>query len=263
MKTLERQESYGLFLEQLRSAPARILLLDYDGTLSPFCANRELAIPYPEIPPLVMRIMQTDTRVVLISGRPAREVVLLSGIHPHPEIWGSHGLERLRPSGAYEITPLPPQQQAGLSLAARCLRAQGLHRHLEMKPGAVAVHWRGLGGDAVEGIKAQVNRFWLPLLDEYSLNLLEFDGGLEIRVSGSDKGDAVRTILGESSREAAVAYLGDDQTDEDAFRALKGVGLTVLVRSQSRPTAADIWLQPPEHLICFLKEWVRASGGEL
>jgi trehalose 6-phosphate phosphatase len=263
MKTLERQESYGLFLEQLSSAPARILLLDYDGTLSPFCANRELATPYPEVPPLLTRIMQTGTRVVLISGRPAREIVRLSGIHPHPEIWGSHGRERLRPNGAYEFTELPPQQQAGLSLAARSLRDQGLNRHLEMKPGGVAVHWRGLGGAAREAIKAQVNRFWLPLLDEYSLNLLAFDGGVEIRVSGPDKGDAVRTILGESSREAAVAYLGDDQTDEDAFRVLQGVGLTVLVRSQSRPTAADIWLQPPEDLICFLKEWVRASGGEL
>jgi trehalose 6-phosphate phosphatase len=263
MKTLERQESYGLFLEQLSAAPARILLLDYDGTLSPFCANRELAIPYPEVPALLVRIMQTGTRVVLISGRPAREVVLLAGIHPHPEVWGSHGLERLRPDGRYEVAPLPPQQQAGLSLAVQSLRAEGLHLHLEIKTGSVAVHWRGLSADSAEAIKAQVNHLWLPLLSEYSLNLLEFDGGLEIRVPGMDKGDAVRTILGETSREAAVAYLGDDLTDEDAFRVLKGRGLTVLVRPQSRPTAADIWLQPSQELVCFLEEWIRASGGEL
>jgi trehalose 6-phosphate phosphatase len=262
MKTLERQESYGLFLEQLSSAPARILLLDYDGTLSPFCPNRESAIPYRGVPPLIARIMRTGTRVVMISGRPAREVVLLSGLEPHPEVWGSHGLERLRPDGRYEVTHLPPPQQAGLDLAAQSLRAQGLHRHLEIKPGGVAVHWRGLGADAVESIKAQAERLCLPFLNEYSLNLRAFDGGLELRVPGADKGDAVCTILSESSRGAAVAYLGDDLTDEDAFRVLKGRGLTVLVRPQSRPTAADIWLQPPQELVYFLEEWIRASGGE-
>jgi trehalose 6-phosphate phosphatase len=263
MKTLERQESYGFFLEQLSSAPARVLLLDYDGTLAPFCASRDLALPYPEVPPLVEQIIKTGTRVVLISGRPARELVPLAGINPHPEIWGSHGLERLRPDGTYQISPLPPRQEKGLSFAAQSLRAAGLDRHLEIKPGGVAVHWRGLSVDSVKSVKSQADRLWLPLLNEYSLHLLEFDGGLEIRVPGQDKGHAVRTILGESSREAAVSYLGDDFTDEDAFRVLKGRGLTVLVRPQSRPTAADIWLEPPQQLICFLEEWVRASGGEL
>ena len=100
------------------------------------------------------------------------------------------------------------------------------------------------------------------MLAEYSLTLVEFDGGLEIRVPGQDKGDAVRIIVSESHPGAAVAYLGDDQTDEDAFRALKGKGLAVLVRPQSRPTAAEVWLQPPQELIRFFEEWLRASRGE-
>jgi trehalose-phosphatase len=81
-------------------------------------------------------------------------------------------------------------------------------------------------------------------------------------VAGPGKGDAVRAILQESDSRVAVAYLGDDQTDEDAFHALKGNGLTVLVRPQSRPTAADVWLQPPQELLQFLQEWLRASGGQ-
>jgi trehalose 6-phosphate phosphatase len=36
--------------------------------------------------------MRKNTRVVLISGRPVREILLLSGISPQPEVWGSHGL---------------------------------------------------------------------------------------------------------------------------------------------------------------------------
>jgi len=98
MKALERQISYAAFLDQLRSASTRVLLLDYDGTLAPFTVDRSLALPYPNVAERLMRIMKTGTRVVLISGRPAREVVSLIGIDPHPEIWGSHSLERLKQS---------------------------------------------------------------------------------------------------------------------------------------------------------------------
>jgi trehalose 6-phosphate phosphatase len=263
MKALERQICYAAFLDQLRSASARVLLLDYDGTLAPFTVDRSLALPYPNVAERLMRIMQTGTRVVLISGRPAREVVGLVGIQPHPEIWGSHGVERLRRDDSYEICQIPLQQQAGLSLAVQLLQAVQLDSQTEVKPGSVAVHWRGLTPGQVDEIKSKIRHLWLPVLTEYPLSLLEFDGGLELRVPGCDKGDAIRTILKETSPNAAVAYLGDDQTDEDAFRALKGRGLTALVRPQSRSTAADIWLRPPQELIEFFDNWLQASGGEL
>ena len=219
MKVLERHVTYGPFLERLRSAPARMLLLDYDGTLAPFVVDRTLALPYPEVPPLIVRIMAQGTRVVLISGRPVRELLLLSGISPQPEVWGSHGLERLMADGRYEVSSVPAHQDY-LVAAATLLRDAGLERQMEVKPGGVAVHWRGLDPGKAEKVAKEA-------------------------VSG-----------------AAVAYLGDDQTDEDAFHALKGTGLTVLVRPQSRPTAADVWLQPPHELILFLQEWLRASGGQ-
>jgi len=132
---------------------------------------------------------------------------------------------------------------------------------MEVKPGGVAVHWRGLDAARAEKIAKEVSRLWRPLLERAPLRLLEFDGGLEIRVAGPGKGDAVNAILRETTPGAAIAYLGDDQTDEDAFHALKGNGLTALVRAQSRPTAAEIWLQPPHELLQFLEEWLRASGG--
>src|SRR5882724_11775644 len=200
MKVLERHITYGPFLERLRSASARVLLLDYDGTLAPFVVDRALALPYPEVPALIGQIMAQGTRVVIISGRPVRELLLLMGISPQPEIWGSRGLDPVK----------------------------------------------------AEKLAREVSRLWKPLLDRAPVRLLEFDGGLEIRVAGPGKGDAVRVILKEAGLEAAVAYLGDDQTDEDAFRALKGNGLTALVRAQSRPSSADIWLQPPHELLRFL-----------
>jgi trehalose 6-phosphate phosphatase len=54
------------------------------------------------------------------------------------------------------------------------------------------------------------------------------------------------------------AYLGDDVTDEDAFKALANKGLRALVREQLRETVADIWLIPPVELREFLKRWIKA-----
>ena len=59
-----------------------------------------------------------------------------------------------------------------------------------------------------------------------------------------------------------MAYLGDDLTDEAAFRALDERGLGVLVRPKLRATSADIWIRPPEELLDFLRSWLRAEGVE-
>jgi trehalose-phosphatase len=249
-------------MERLRSLPCRVLLLDYDGTLAPFHFDRTRAFPYSEVPELLAQLIGLGTRVVLVSGRPAPELVRLSGIVPPPEIWGSHGLERLLPDGRHELEPLIAQHAQTLERAAELLRVNGLASRLESKPGGVAVHWRGLASGERSSLRRRVLELWSPFLADGGLNLLNFDGGLELRAPGKNKGDAVRTVLSETDANAAVAYLGDDQTDEDAFRALKGIGLAVLVRPARRLTSADVWLRPPKELLDFLREWLRAAGGE-
>ncbi len=265
----EDQKIYSAFLQRLQVAPQRILMLDYDGTLAPFRVNRDQAFPYPEVPAIVAKVMAVGTRVILISGRAARELMLLSGIQPHPEIWGSHGLERLKTDGRYEVVKLPELQQRGLSLAAQGLLADGdgngrpgrLELHTELKPGGIAIHWRGMESSEIENLRAEAMRAWNPLLQDYQLYILPFDGGMEIRAIGRDKGSAVNEILKDADPDASAAYLGDDRTDEDAFRALKGKGLSVLVRAEHRATAADLWLKPPGELLQFLEDWLLACGG--
>jgi len=55
-----------------------------------------------------------------------------------------------------------------------------------------------------------------------------------------------------------AAYLGDDTTDEDAFQAINGLGLSILVRPVWRPTAAQLWLKPPGEVLHLLTRWLEA-----
>jgi trehalose-phosphatase len=145
-----------------------------------------------------------------------------------------------------------------LAHADRWLRDQGLHHRAEFKTGAVAIHWRGLDESMMAETRGQVLLGWLPIAQTTPMELLEFDGGIEMRMPGRDKGDAVRTILDEVGPEVPVAYLGDDITDERAFLALGTLGLSVLVRPEWRETAAALWIRPPEGLREFLARWLRA-----
>jgi trehalose-phosphatase len=262
MKVVEQYDICTAFFDKLRRASRRLLLLDYDGTLAPFTPDRMRAFPYRDIPEIVSRIMAANTRVVLISGRSARELLFLSGIHPQPEIWGSHGAERLFADGSYEVDAPDAEHRMALQTARRAFIHAGLTDRIETKPGSIAVHWRGLSATQQRGTETEVRRICEPLVRQHALELLRFDGGLELRAPGKNKGDAVHTILSESGQNVAAAYLGDDQTDENAFRAIKGRGLAVLVRPEARATSADVWLRPPEELGRFLRDWLQACGAE-
>ncbi|MCI0350371.1 MAG: hypothetical protein L0Z53_13180, partial [Acidobacteriales bacterium] len=140
-------------------------------------------------------------------------------------------------------------------------KQEGLEQQAELKSGAVALHWRGLPTSAIEELRTSGYRMLAPVACEHNLLLTEFDGGLELRVRSSSKEHAVRTLLAEIDVDAPVAYLGDDLTDEDAFRTLNDRGLTVLVRPVFRTTTAQMWLRPPEGLVQFLCDWIRACGA--
>ncbi len=247
------------FMDTVAQSPVSVLLLDYDGTLAPFCLTRQEAFPYPGMTALLQEIIANGrTHVVIITGRNAREVIPLLAVQPRPEIWGCHGLERLRPDGACETHRVEERVLHALADAHHWLRHQGLHNRAEFKTGAVAIHWRGLDEAAAAETRSQVLLGWLPIAQSTPMEMLEFDGGIELRMPGHDKGDAVNTILDEIGPKAPVAYLGDDLTDERAFRALGTRALSVLVRPEWRKTAAALWIRPPEGLREFLARWLRA-----
>jgi trehalose-phosphatase len=245
------------FASRIAHAPARVLMLDYDGTLAPFHVRPELASPYPEAAEALREIVAAGgTRVVIVSGRPADELPQLLGLDARPEIWGSHGWERLTPDGRRIVEEPGAAAREALAAAAEAVRrVMPEGARLEMKLASMALHWRALSESAAAKLKQDAAAAWKSHVDGKTLELLPFDGGLEVRAVGCNKQYAVKAILSETADDAAVAYLGDDVTDEDAFRAVKLRGLGVLVRPEFRNTEADVWLRPPGELAEFLRQW--------
>jgi len=250
------------FFALVRTADESTLLLDFDGTLAPFRIDPLQVRPWAGVPELLAEIHKLGTtRIVIISGRPAAEVASQLGLSSL-EIWGLHGVERRFPDGRVELDQLLPQEHDTLAGARKAIRsaAFGQRIRVEDKWNAVAVHWRGQSPQTSEALLKVALSLLQPFGTAPTMHLLQFDGGVELR-AGRNKGDAVRLLLNEMHIDAPVAYLGDDTTDEDAFRALTGRGLTVLVRSRWRPTSAALWLRPPTQLRGFLSSWVNALRG--
>ena len=237
-----------------------LLLLDYDGTLAPFHVDRFQAVPWPGARELLQQIQdQRITRMVVVTGRPAAEIGALLGLREAVEIWGLHGFERLHPDGRQERELLPEPVKRKLDGLHEQLGRDSFGGLYEAKPNAAVMHWRGVSAEQAAAVEQRTRALFEPLAHGQGFRLLPFEAGLELR-AGRDKSAAVDALLAECADCGPAAYLGDDLTDEAAFRALRGRGLSALVRPELRETAADVWLKPPEELLEFLRRWLEAAG---
>lgn len=241
----------------LASSREKLLILDFDGTLAPFVPNPSDARPYPGVCELLQDIIDCGARVVFVTGRDCRELPGLLGLARPVEVWGSHGAERMRLDGVVETKELSPLLRQGLDEAHSEAEQAGYASALEVKPGCISFHLRGMEKDQREVALETVQALWSPIATRTGLTIHSFDGGLELRGFSSNKGVAVQTLMGEMAADPLTFYLGDDLTDEDAFVALGQSGIGVLVRRQLRQTAAQWWLRPPEELLAFLKMFAR------
>jgi trehalose-phosphatase len=201
--------------------------------------------------------------MAVITGRPAAEIAPMLQLDPPLEVWGLHGGERLYPDGRRELEQAPAATQAQLEELRQRLKRDPLGGLFEDKANGVVMHWRGATRRQAGQIEQRTRALFEPLARMEGLALLDFDGGIELRV-GRNKGGAVRAILAEEDSASPAAYLGDDLSDEAAFQEVNGLGsrgLSVLVRRERRETAAELWLRPPAELKSFLERWSTAEAS--
>ncbi len=246
-------------LRAVASGPS-LLALDYDGTLAPFRVERMEARLPGELHALLAALVGCPrTRVVIVSGRPIEELAALIDLDPEPELFGAHGWERRLPDGSRADHELPGAVATLLEAEWRSLSAELSEQRLERKRASLALHLRGLDRGEAATLEARTEQRWSAIAEDLGLELRRFNGGLELRHPGRSKGDVMRELLEEQPSGTISAYVGDDETDEDAFRALAGRGLAVLVAEQPRETAAEHVI-PHDGVGPLLEAWLEQAG---
>ena len=208
-------------LDDLCGRRPLLLASDYDGVLARLRDDPAAAVPEPGVAPLLSRLAAADgVTVALVSGRGVEDLRTTSGLSG-PFRWvGSHGAEFDGPI-AGELAG----RRDALAAALRPLVDAVPGARLEVKPASVAVHVRPVA-DAAVGERLLADVAAGPGADP-TLTAKPGKAVLELAVTDADKGSAVVRLAGELGA-AGVLYLGDDVTDEDAFRALAD-GVTVKV----------------------------------
>jgi trehalose-phosphatase len=252
------------FWQDLRYAKRWLLLLDYDGTLAPFHVDRMKALPYEGVVDRLEPILALPHgRVVVISGRQIEDLKHLLRLRHPVEIWGSHGREHLLHDGQYRLLDLTADERRVVDALTAGMRELGFEGQLELKPAAVAVHWRGLPEEEQKRLNESAEKLFAESKPPETLEMMPFESGVELRSRSRTKGQVVAEILAEETGEIPAAFLGDDWTDEDGFAEIRGRGLGVLVRPEVRDSCADYFLTPPEELLRFLEEWLENAKVSL
>jgi trehalose 6-phosphate phosphatase len=210
----------GSALRTLAGRRPLLVSSDYDGVLARLRDDPSDAVPEAGVAEVLARLAAVDgVTVALVSGRGVADLQSTSGLSG-PFRWvGSHGAEFDGP-----LTGELAGRRDDLAERLAPLVAGTEGARLEVKPASVAVHVRQVADRvAAASLLADARS-----RADSSLTLKPGKDVLELAVTDADKGSALRRLAGELGA-VATLYLGDDLTDEDAFRALGADDVTVKI----------------------------------
>lgn len=250
------------FWQEVQNAPHRLLALDYDGTLAPFHVDPMQAYPLDGVTDVLKALARCGhTAVAVTSGRPVYELLTLMG---ELDIFfvGCHGYEVLDPARGLVIYSPEPRQLEGLERALEMASEYGYLHKVEVKIGSLAFHTRGVPLDTASRMEAHMFREWSQL-SEFGLGCRRFNGGVEVHCKGWNKGDSINRLLRSQPPGTLPVYLGDDATDEDAFRLMRARGIGIRVGVVSNSTAAKGFVKDCRGVVAMLEHWVElfSNGG--
>jgi trehalose 6-phosphate phosphatase len=254
-----------------RLAPSPLLVaLDIDGTLAPI-ASTPAGAAVPELTKVTLRCLTRleQVQVALVTGRSAPDGQRMVEL-PGTWIIGNHGMEWIEPGGAIRVNNAAREAAPRIAAAAAMLNAQ-LHdirgAIIEDKRWTLSVHFRLASPSdrpTMEQALDDVARR-LDLRVTHGKQVYELRPPVEIT-----KGTALlelARVLGIRDGVGALFYAGDDRTDEDAFRALRGLAngaVTVHVGGEAAgdlTTSAEFSVPDPAALRQLLDWLVLHRGG--
>ncbi len=247
---LESSEAIAARLQGSRPA----FFLDYDGTLTPIVSQPEDALLSADMRDVLRELAGLCT-VAIVSGRDRSDVeplVALDGL----VYAGSHGFDIKGPDGLRMEHEGGRDCLSDLAEAERELNAQiGAvpGARVERKRFAIANHYRNVADADVPRVEKAVREVAArhrKLRISHGKKVLELRPDIEW-----DKGRAVLWLLEalQLDRSGVLPfYVGDDVTDEDAFKALADVGIGVLVGQPDYLTNATYGLRDTGEVGDFL-----------
>ncbi len=236
----------------LAEAGSPLLFLDLDGTLAPLVQRPARATIPLTTQRSIRALRRSGARVVLVSGRSVAGVLRVSSM-PVDAVLGDHGA---RASIGGSITPWLPADRTRLGRAVAAVEAlieatPGIL--LQRKDRSLAIHLQIAGGHEDGTVREVARR-----LRAAGLRVLRGHRVLDAQLPGVHKGAAVRRWL-QREHPDAVLYAGDDTTDEDAFRALRGRAMTIAVGP--RATGAAFRTRDPATFASWLARLADARRG--
>ena len=245
-----------------RAADSGTLLVacDYDGTLAPIVDDPDNAIPMPgTIEALADLAALPATWVSLVSGRSLHALVALACPPRAIGLIGSHGAERVAPSGSNgpggdhdseDLARLPHVEANGLlkelvaEVSAEVSRLPG--SRVETKPVGVAFHYRL--ADQAAGTNA-ANALIERLANRPGVHVRTGKKVAEFAVAGANKGEALQALIAQTDPDVTV-FVGDDVTDEDGFAVLADGDIGIKVGPGA--TAAGYRVASPSDVLAVL-----------
>jgi trehalose 6-phosphate synthase/phosphatase len=224
----------------IRSYPLCIFL-DYDGTLTPLAEHPSKARLSQGMREAVQSVAERDdTTVAIVSGRSLEDVRRTVG-DGRLIFAGNHGLEIEGPGlGLFRHEDLDHYAERSDELAAELGRLESGGAWTEHKGPTLTFHFRRVPEEKRDELAEAARQ----LITSHGYQARDAHMAVEARPPiGWDKGRAVLHVLRarwgpDWSEKVRVIYVGDDQTDEDAFRFLAGLASTFRVGSAETPTAA-------------------------
>jgi trehalose-phosphatase len=227
------------------------LFLDYDGTLTPIVERPEDAV-LPQATREVLRRVARRHPVAIVSGRDLEDVRARVGLE-EAHYAGCHGFEIAGPRGnrVHEAAAAAaPQLGAAADMVAHDTRGiPGVQ--LERKRFTLAVHYRRAREADVRAVHQAVER---AQARHPALRVTSGKKVFELQPDVDwDKGRAVLWLIESLAlQDALPVYIGDDVTDEDAFRALAHRGMGIAVQESPQLTAARYVLPDTDAVRDFL-----------
>lgn len=237
-----------------------LLLLDYDGTLTPIVESPKQALIPKDTKELLQKLSKSSCCALsIISGRRLTDIKNTVGLE-NIIYAGNHGLEIEGPKIKFE-SQVSPQLKLAIHNIAEELSKQLLNIKgvlIEDKGLTLSVHYRLVDKKDTDLFEKIFLKVANPYIVSGKIKINPGKKVYEIRPPVQwDKGKIVLWLLARQqfaldANKVLPVYLGDDVTDEDAFKALKRKGLTIFV-GEPKDSAADYYLKNTEEVNRFLR----------